>query len=517
MLEIKTNFRWQQAVPRILADFIVVHASAIVSLVVVFLWHVHTDPQLPAGEAALTLQDYYLRIFLPLSLIFPIVFVWSGFYARARGFRSTYKWQVIWRNSVLAALIFLFANFLLTRADVLPRSATVLFLLLVTSGTIASRWVKYWLVDRDGVVEPIVFRREENAPVLVVGGAGYIGSILVRKLLDAGKRVRVLDSLVYGSGAIREILGHPDLELIKGDCRNIQNVVCAVKGVDSIVHLAAIVGDPACEQDRLTALEVNYSATRMLIEVAKGAGVRRFVFASSCSVYGASDQLMEERSEVKPISLYAETKVQSERALLEARSESFHPVILRIATVFGNSYRPRFDLVVNLLTAKAHQERTIVIYNGDQWRPFIHVRDVAEGMVVVLQAPLSIVGGEIFNLGDSRLNYTLTQVAETIRKFFPGTVIEYTENGDRRNYRVSFEKIRHLTGFKAGSQLEDGIGEIKKAFEEGLIADYRDPLYSNLRFLQRAGAPANHTELDRDLMASFARSWDLRNDAIAIR
>src|SRR5262249_46220608 len=195
------------------------------------------------------------------------------------------------------------------------------------------------------------------------------------------------------------VRNHPNFELIVGDCRNIQDVVKSMQRVDSVIHLAAIVGDPACEQDRASALEINYAATRMLVEVAKGHGVRRMLFASSCSVYGATEIEMDENSAVQPISLYGHTKVDSERALLEAASDTFHPSILRFATVFGLGYRPRFDLVVNLLTAKARQEGVITIYNGEQWRPFIHVRDLVEATVQVMEAPLALVGGQVLNVG----------------------------------------------------------------------------------------------------------------------
>src|ERR1700752_4814614 len=166
-----------------------------------------------------------------------------------------------------------------------------------------------------------------------------------------------------------------------GDCTKIHDVAGAVKGDGSIVHLAAIVGDPACEVDRQTSLQINYAATRMLIEVARGNGINRLVFASSCSVYGATDLLMDENSTVKAVSLYGQTKIDSEEALLEAHADSFYPVILRLATLFGRAFRPRFDLGVNLLTAKACKEGAITGFNGPQWRPFIHVRDVARGIV----------------------------------------------------------------------------------------------------------------------------------------
>jgi nucleoside-diphosphate-sugar epimerase len=347
----------------------------------------------------------------------------------------------------------------------------------------------------------------EQPPVLVIGGAGYIGSILVRRLIAAGRKVRVLDNFVYGNAAVRELFGHPGIEFLNGDCRNIKSVVGAVEGVDTIIHLAAIVGDPACEQERQTALETNYAATRMLIEVAKGARVRRLLFASTCSVYGASDELMHESSPVKPISLYAQTKVQSERALLESATEQFQPIILRLATVFGHSYRPRFDLVVNLLTGKAHQEGVITIYNGQQWRPFIHVRDVAEGMLMIMETPLSVVGGQIFNLGDSSMNYTLEQVAAKIREVYPGTEVQFVDNNDRRNYRVSFDKLDRLVGFRSSVDLTQGVQELQSAFERRQIEDYKLARYSNQCFLQLNCGATQQSEVDTYVMAAFSRHF----------
>jgi nucleoside-diphosphate-sugar epimerase len=324
--------------------------------------------------------------------------------------------------------------------------------------------------------------------VLVVGGAGYIGSVLCRKLLAAGSKVRVLDCLIYGDRAIRELLENPRFELHAADCRNLRAVAAAVKGVEAIVHLAAIVGDPACEQDRRGALEINYAATRLLIEAAKGYGVERFVFASTCSVYGAADEQMDERGAVAPLSLYAATKAGSERALLEACDRRFQPVILRLATVFGHSPRPRFDLLVNLLTAQAHRERRITIYNGEQWRPFLHVEDVAAGIVAVLRAPPQAVSGEVFNLGDNRLNCTLAGVAARIQESFPACAVEHVSNQDRRNYRVSFDKVRRRAGFEASWTLEAGIRQMQRVLEGEEAPDHGNPLYHNQRYLQQLGA-----------------------------
>lgn len=342
----------------------------------------------------------------------------------------------------------------------------------------------------------------QTRPILVIGGAGYIGCYLVKRLLEDGRRVRIMDNATYGLEPIHDVLTHPNLQHLNGDCRNIQDVVKAVSGASSVVHLAAIVGDPACEIDHKTTIETNYAATRMLVEIAKGYGVERFLFASSCSVYGATDELMDENSRVEPISLYGKTKISSEQALLKCAGADFHPVLMRFATVFGLSNRPRFDLVVNLLTAKATQDRVITIFNGQQWRPFVHVKDLAEAMILLLGAPLDAVSGRVFNVGDNRLNHTLSEVAQLIQKVVPGTQVEYIENSDRRNYRVSFDKIERL-GFRCRYALEDGIREIKAAFETGLINNYRSIHFSNQIFLRESGAPANKTDFDAQVMAAF--------------
>jgi nucleoside-diphosphate-sugar epimerase len=333
----------------------------------------------------------------------------------------------------------------------------------------------------------------------------------VERLLQLGYKVRVLDALLYGKEPLRSVEGHPDFHLMIGDCRNIRDVVGAVKGMDAIIDLAAIVGDPACEQDQAAAREINYGATRMLIEVAKGHGVGRLLFASSCSVYGATDHDMDERSEVNPISLYAQTKVDSEQALLAARSETFHPTILRFATVFGLGHRPRFDLVVNLLTARACQDGKITIFNGEQWRPFIHVRDVVEAIICAMEAPTRLVSGEIFNVGDSRLNHTLQQVAEIIEREFPGTAVEHIANSDRRNYRVNFDKIHNRLGFSARYSVEYGVEDLKAAFDRNVIRDYKDLRYHNQRFLEVAGVVKNKDEVDARVMAAFDVSLPQRS------
>ncbi len=344
--------------------------------------------------------------------------------------------------------------------------------------------------------------------ILVIGGAGYIGCGLVRDLLARGFRVRALDSLLFGDEPLRPLIDDPHFELVRGDFRQVEAVVRAVRDMDAVIHLGGIVGDPACAVNEDETLEINLSATRLLAGVSRAMGVSRFLFASSCSVYGATEETVDETSSLNPVSLYAATKADSEKVLLAARDETFHPVILRLGTAFGWSCRPRFDLVVNLLVAKALAERKIVIYNGEQWRPFVHVRDIARAFRLALEAPPEQVSGEIFNVGDDGMNFTLRQVAERMAALEPGLVVEHLDNADRRNYRVSFAKIRERLGFERQVSLEQGIEGLERALRSRLVIDYRAPRFSNLAH-RLAEQTAGHKPGDGSVALSalhFARN-----------
>lgn len=495
---LSTHFHlWLERIARALVDFIAVQVVGVLVLALVGV----------RGASEIVLTHYYFHTFLPISLVFPFAHSFFGLYTKLRGYTIGYKLRRAALSASIATLLVIFVSFMMSRSQ-LPRFAALLFGLAAVGAAVSLRWMKDWLFHRESEgtlnlsAAPSI--SSDFNTTLVVGGAGYIGSMVVEKLLARGRQVRLLDNLVYGARSIEPLLSNSHLELIQGDCRNIQDVVRAMSNVKDVIHLAAIVGDPACAEDDANALQINYAATRMMLEIAKGHGIERFLFASSCSVYGASDSLMDEQSETVPLSLYAETKLHSERVLLDAASRNFHPTILRFATVFGLGFRPRFDLVVNLLTARAIQDRLITIYNGDQWRPFIHVSDVAAAVVESLSAPLEAVSGEIFNVGDEGLNFTLSNVADKIRAHIPQTRVQYVENDDRRNYRVSFEKLRNCIGFAAERSIESGICEIKRAFERGEILDYRDPFYSNVSFLKERGHIHAKSDLDVKVMAAFA-------------
>ena len=322
--------------------------------------------------------------------------------------------------------------------------------------------------------------------VLVIGGAGYIGSVLVRMLLKKGYHVKVMDNLLYGDEGIKDLYNTDNFEFFKGSITNISDVVEAMKDVDAVIHLAAIVGDPASKLKPKETLEINYFSAKMLGEVAKFLGISKFIFASTCSVYGFREDVCTEESELNPLSLYAETKLMSEKALLELRGNGFCPVILRFATAYGLSPRMRFDLVVNLLIAKALIEREITIFGeGKQYRPFVHIKDISRAIIKVLEAPMEKICGEVFNVGSDEQNMSIKELAERIKSKVPEAELKFIkEKEDNRSYKVSFRKIKEKLGFSAKYTIENAIEEIRKAFNGGKIKDFRDKKYSNHRSLE---------------------------------
>ena len=327
--------------------------------------------------------------------------------------------------------------------------------------------------------------RRRQKTVAVTGGAGYIGSILVHRLLARGYRVRVVDALLYGDGAIRDLLMHPNLTMIVTDFRRHEQLARAIDGADAVIHLGAIVGDPACAIDEDFTLSTNLEATRLIAGLCRTLGVPRLVFASTCSVYGASDELLDEESALNPVSLYARSKIAAERELLEHPDARTAPVVLRFATAYGASYRPRFDLAVNVLTAKAVTEGAATIFGGDQWRPFVHVDDIARALIVATEAPLGRVAGQIFNVGADEQNHRLIEVGDLIKEILPPALILADERiVDRRNYHVRFAKIRDVLQFTAAHDLRGGIAELAAAVT-GPLRRWTDPLYDNNAYLRQ--------------------------------
>lgn len=315
-------------------------------------------------------------------------------------------------------------------------------------------------------VRPQLARR-----VLVLGGAGYLGSVMAGQLLRHGFAVRVLDAFLFGDRSLNEFRSHPNFEVLHGDVRDIRAAERSMSGCDAVIHLAAIVGDSACDEQKALALEVNYTVTSMLANAARDCGVHRFIFASSCSVYGASDGFLDESSPLKPLSLYAQTKQDSERVLLAAKAPDFAPTILRLGTLFGLSPRMRFDLIANMFVAQAASSGRITVWNGEQWRPFLHVHDAVRAFMACLNTAPTSLSGQIFNVGSPALNCQIRTLGEEVVQLIPDTRLCTIENEDRRNYRVSFEKIQNVLGFRCRKTLAFGIEEIYASLRSRTVTD----------------------------------------------
>lgn len=317
----------------------------------------------------------------------------------------------------------------------------------------------------------------------MTGGAGYLGSTLTRLLLAHGYRVCVLDAQLFGTGLAG--LEHEErLEVIRGDTRSIADLSRAFRGAAAVVHLAAIVGDAACQVDPDVTWTTNLQATKLVLETCRHYEIPRLVFASTCSVYGASDDLLlNEGSILQPVSLYAETRIDSELVCLSANGHGFTSTCLRMATLYGLSKRMRFDLVTNIMAARALRERIVTVFGGPQWRPLVHVADAAEAFRLALEAPADVVGGEVFNIGSNDQNFRIRDLGDRVAKVF-GVEVETRppSTDDLRNYRVAFDKVAHHLGFSTRRTVEDACREIGEFLTSHPEVDYRDDRYVNHRF-----------------------------------
>jgi len=321
--------------------------------------------------------------------------------------------------------------------------------------------------------------RESSESVLVIGGAGYIGSVLVRKLLNSGFHVRVLDALLYDNKiAIAELLDHRRFSFVHGDFCEQGVLHRSLENITDVVHLAAMVGDPVCKKYPGHARSINDTGTINLIDQLNGRGLGRFVFMSTCSNYGFRDTDAEavEESELNPQSLYAETKVRVERHLLDSLAElDFSATILRAATAYGLSPRMRFDLSINEFTRELTIGNELLVYDADTWRPYCHVADIAEAVVWVLESPAEAVGGEVFNVGSQGENYTKRMIVNLLQKHLPDARVRFQEaRVDPRNYRVCFDKIADRLCFTASRLLPGSVAELVDSIRAGRFSDFKD-------------------------------------------
>lgn len=320
--------------------------------------------------------------------------------------------------------------------------------------------------------------------ILVTGGAGYVGSTLVPLLLNGGHRVRVLDTLLHGGEPLLGVWSHPDFEFVRGDVCDRAKLHAAVAGIEAVVHLAAIVGDPACSRQPDLARAVNLQASLALIAESQRAGVSRFLFASTCSNYGKmkeASQYVDEETELSPVSLYAETKVAVEKELLQSKGNGkWCPTPLRFATIFGVSPRMRFDLTVNEFTMEMLTKKHLKVFGEQFWRPYIHVRDAARAIQLVLNSPAAKVAGTVFNAGATDQNFQKQQLVEMIRPYAPDAVVEFVhKNEDPRDYRVSFTRISDQLGFKITRSVAQGIEEVADLVRNDVIGNFGEGRYRN--------------------------------------
>jgi dTDP-4-amino-4,6-dideoxygalactose transaminase/nucleoside-diphosphate-sugar epimerase len=327
-----------------------------------------------------------------------------------------------------------------------------------------------------------------TSKVLVTGGAGYLGSVLVPLLLDEGYEVTVLDRLYFGADTLASVADHPRFRLIEGDIAFLDDLNGFLEGVDSVIHLAGLSNDPSCDLDPERTERINYDSTIELARRAARAGVRRFLFASSCSVYGSNPApVVDEESALYPVSLYAELKAKAETDLLVLPAPGMTITALRMATLYGLSPRMRFDLAINLMVMNAVRKRLIhVLGGGQQWRPFLHVVDASRAFLTALRAPAETVDHQVFNIGGDAENFTIASLATLVRDTLTDydiTIETVPDDADKRSYRVGFTKANEVLGFTTRCKVSDGIQELARAIGGGVLGDCSDTRFYTVKHL----------------------------------
>ena len=322
----------------------------------------------------------------------------------------------------------------------------------------------------------------EKQSVFITGGAGYVGAMLVPRLLQEGHRVTVLDLMIYGEAVLPK---NPALTIIKGDIRNQELMKSSIPGHDVVIHLACISNDPSFELNPELGRSINLDPFRPMVEISINAGVQRFFYASSSSVYGIKDEPnVHEGMSLEPLTDYSVFKMNCEEILSEYQSDEFTTTTIRPATVCGYSHRQLLDVVVNILTNLAYHKREISVFGGAQLRPNIHIADMVEIYVVLLNAPKEKIAGEIFNGGCE--NHSVLHLAETVRDVIgEDVVLKTTTTDDNRSYHVSSKKIADRLGFTASHTIKDAVSDIKTAFERELLPNsLENEMYFNIKRMQ---------------------------------
>ena len=318
--------------------------------------------------------------------------------------------------------------------------------------------------------------------VFITGGAGYVGAVLVPNLLEKGYGVTVLDLMIYGENVLPK---HPNLNTVKGDIRDQALLKKLIPGHDAVIHLACISNDPSFELNPDLGKSINLDAFRPLVEISKSVGIKRFIYASSSSVYGIKDEPnVHEEMVLEPLTDYSQFKADCEKILTEYQSDDFTTVTIRPATVCGYSPRQRLDVVVNILTNLAYHKREISVFGGDQLRPNIHIADMVEAYRVLLNADKEKIAGKIFNAGYE--NQPVSMIAETVKKVVGEDVkLITTPSDDNRSYHISSQKIKDEIGFETTHTIQDAVEDLCAAFDKGLLPNsLEDEMYFNIKRMQ---------------------------------
>jgi nucleoside-diphosphate-sugar epimerase len=318
--------------------------------------------------------------------------------------------------------------------------------------------------------------------IFVTGGAGYVGSSLVPLLINKGYDVTVLDLMIYGEKVLPK---HEKLKIVKGDIRNQNLLKKIIPGHDCIIHLACISNDPSFELNPSLGKQINLDSFVPLVEISKSFGIERFIYASTSSVYGIkNEKKVNEEMSLEPLTDYSRFKAECEKILLRYQSENFTTTTLRPATVCGYSPRQRLDLVVNILTNLAFNKREIKVFGGDQLRPNIHINDMVNAYVCMIESPKNLVAGEIFNVGYD--NQSVNSIALLVKEVIGYDVkVINVKSDDNRSYHISSEKIEKILNFKSRFTVKESIYDLKKAFQNNLLPNsLYDEKYFNIKKMQ---------------------------------
>ena len=307
--------------------------------------------------------------------------------------------------------------------------------------------------------------------ILVTGGAGYIGSVMTRMLLERGYKVVCLDRFFFGKESLNEVFSNPNFKWVKDDIRWFDPII--LKDVDAVVDLASLSNDPSGELNPSKTYDINYLGRVRVAKLSKEYGVRRYVLASTCSVYGFQEEILDENSPTNPLTTYAKSNVLAEKDVLLLADEKFTVTVLRQATVYGLSPRMRFDLAINGMVLGVYKNKKIpVMRDGKQWRPFVHVKDTSKAFITVLESPEDKVNKQIFNVGSNEQNIQIFPLAELLKEALSLPFeIEWYGSPDKRSYRVNFDKIRTALEFTPSYTPKEGAREVYEALEKGIVTD----------------------------------------------